>query len=79
VPSLRGRTVYLRALTPNDYPHLQFAETSTELAPRWRFRGSTPSPEQWAHATLPSVLAQFLVVERKEDRPIGTVTVFDHD
>src|SRR5882724_4934050 len=62
VPSLQGRTVYLRALTPNDYPHLHFAETSTELAPRWRFRGSTPSPEQWAQASVQSVLAQFLVV-----------------
>jgi RimJ/RimL family protein N-acetyltransferase len=71
--------VYLRTLTPKDYPHLQFAETSTELAPRWRFRGSTPSPEQWAQATLPNVLAQFLVVERHGDKPIGTVAVFDQN
>ena len=79
VPSLQGRTVFLRALTPNDYPHLHFAETSTELAPRWRFRGSTPSPDQWAQATVQNVLAQFLVVERKGDRPLGTVTVFDQN
>jgi RimJ/RimL family protein N-acetyltransferase len=76
-PNLHGRTVYLRALTPQDYAHLQMAETSTELAPRWRFRGETPAPEQWAQATLANVLAQFLVVERDGDRPIGTVAVFN--
>jgi RimJ/RimL family protein N-acetyltransferase len=76
-PSLHGKTVYLRALQPSDYPYLQFAETSTELAPRWRFRGETPAPEQWIQATFTDVLAQFLVVEQGSDTPLGMVVVFN--
>jgi RimJ/RimL family protein N-acetyltransferase len=73
VPSLRGRHVYLRPLTPQDYGFLHATEVSGEIGPRWRFRGSTPSPEQWAQATWGDVLAQFLVVNKRNDAPVGIV------
>jgi RimJ/RimL family protein N-acetyltransferase len=74
-PSLRGPNVYLRPVTPDDYRSLHAAELSEELGPRWRFRGATPSPEQWSQATWDSTLAQFLVVDRGADRPIGIAAV----
>jgi RimJ/RimL family protein N-acetyltransferase len=73
MPSLQGKSVYLRPLTPEDYHSLMRVELSEQLGPRWRFRGSTPSPEQWTQATWSSTLAQFLAVGRPSDRPIGIV------
>jgi RimJ/RimL family protein N-acetyltransferase len=75
VPSLYGRHVYLRPVTPQDYGFLHVAETSGELGPRWRFRGATPSPEQWAQTTWGSVLAQFLVVNKADNVPVGILAV----
>jgi hypothetical protein len=76
VPSLDGRHVYLRAVTPEDYRFLRLVETSSELAPRWRFRGSTPSPEEWAQMTWAPVLAQFMVVARRRNEAIGIVAAY---
>lgn len=75
-PPMEGRHVYLRAITPEDYPWLQSAELSSELSMRWRFRGATPSPESWAQTIWGGALAQFLVVERKTDVPAGIVAVY---
>jgi RimJ/RimL family protein N-acetyltransferase len=76
VPSLRARHVYLRPLTARDYPYLQMVEAGTELTFRWRLRGATPSPEQWAKMIWNQVLAQFMVVGRSGDKPIGLVSVY---
>jgi len=51
-------------------------ETSSELAPRWRFRGSTPGPEQWSQMTWGPVLAHFLIVARRTNDAIGVVAVY---
>jgi RimJ/RimL family protein N-acetyltransferase len=75
-PPLEGRHVSLRPITPEDYPWLQNAELSSELAMRWRFRGATPGPEQWAQAIWTGSLAQFLVVERRTGDPAGLVAVY---
>jgi hypothetical protein len=75
LPSLRGRNVLLRPVAPEDYHSLHAVELSADLGPRWRFRGATPSPEQWSQATWSSTLAQFLVVGRRSNKPIGIVAV----
>jgi RimJ/RimL family protein N-acetyltransferase len=74
-PSLQGRSVFLRPVVPEDYRSLRAVELSDDLGPRWRFRGGTPSPEQWSQVTWSSTLAQFLIVGRQSDRPIGVVAV----
>jgi hypothetical protein len=74
-PSLEGRHVYLRAVTQRDYPLLRMLETSSDLAPRWRFRGATPSPESWAQSIWAGMLAQFLIVGRRDDEPLGIVGI----
>jgi hypothetical protein len=51
-------------------------EATTELGLRWRYRGMTPSPDQWVRMIWDGVLAQFLVVTRKSERPLGLVLVY---
>jgi hypothetical protein len=75
IPSLQGRNVWLRPVVPDDYPFLHAVELGADLGPRWRFRGSTPSPEKWGQATWSSSLAQFLVVGRQSNKPIGIAAV----
>ena len=75
VPALSGRTVLLRPLTPADYNSLHLIETSSDLGPRWRFRGTTPSPERWNHETWNQCLAAFLVILRSTDAPVGFVAI----
>jgi RimJ/RimL family protein N-acetyltransferase len=78
-PSLNGKHVYLRPVNPGDYPYLQHIELGSELAGRWRFRGATPAPETWAQAFWGTVLAQFLVIARDGDRPVGLVLAYRAD
>ena len=47
-----------------------------ELAVRWRFRGSTPGPEQWVQSLWQSVLAQYIVVPLSEPSPAGLVIIY---
>ena len=75
VPPLEDEHVLLRAVMPEDQMFLQLVATSTDLAPRWRYRGATPGPEQWAHAGWGPTLAQFVVVGREGERPVGLVEV----
>lgn len=76
IPPLRARHVYLRPITPSDYPFLQMLETVGDLAPRWRHRGVTHSPEQWVGTLWSDVLAQFMVVTTSTNKPIGRVLVY---
>jgi hypothetical protein len=77
VPRIDARHVYLRAIGPDDYMYLQLVETSTELASTGRFRGATPSPEQWIHMTWEGTVAQFIVVSKTRDQPVGIVRLSD--
>ena len=76
VVPLRGPYATLRVVNPEDYPHLRMLETSGEMATRWRLRGTTPSPEQWAQSMWNGVTAQFLVTETKSGREIGLVAMY---
>jgi hypothetical protein len=75
-PRLFGTHVYLRPVTPGDYPFIQMMELGGELGTRWRFRGATPSPDQWTHALWHNVLVQYLVLDRKNDKPVGLVLAY---
>lgn len=76
VPPLRARHVYLKPITPSDYPFLQMLELVGDLAPRWRHRGMTPSPDAWASGLWADVLAQFMVVGIQNNKPIGRVVLY---
>jgi hypothetical protein len=75
-PRTQGVHVRLRPVTAADYGALQALELNTELAFRWRFRGATPSPEQWTQSLWRDVLAQHMVVGRRSGRPLGLVMAY---
>jgi hypothetical protein len=77
MPTLEGRHVYLRALAPEDYANLQLAEMSSDLAVRWRLRGTTPGPDQWMQSAWRNVLAQYLVISRSDELRIGVVSLYN--
>jgi hypothetical protein len=76
LPPLFGRHVYLRPVTPADYAFLQWIELGSDISMRWRFRGATPSADQWAQTLHSSVLAQHLVIDRRDDTPVGLAIVY---
>lgn len=73
-PPLEGRDVLLRPVEPADATSMRLVELSIELGPRWRFRGATPSPEEWTQS-MSGTLAQFVVVEKASGNVIGIVQI----
>lgn len=76
VSPLHGRFVYLRVIGPEDYRFLRTAELGGDLGVRWRFRGSTASPEQWVQSLWQSTLAQYVVVGVDDPNPLGLVAAY---
>jgi len=77
VPALRGKYVALRAVTSADYEFLLRLQTAPENMIRWRYRGTTPSPEMLLQSLWQGVLAQFLVTRIDTDEPIGLVVAYN--
>jgi len=76
--SLDTPRVLLRPPSPADYEYLRMAEVLV-LGPRWRHRGQTLSPEQFAREVWNGVLAQFLVTAKPDQDPVGWVQAFNAD
>jgi len=77
IPPTRNGVIWLRPIQPEDYSFLRQIELTGDLGLRWRFRGSTPSPEQWNQATWSGCLAQFIVMTVEENQAIGLVALYD--
>jgi len=77
-PTWIGRHVYLRPVDVADYSHLRMMDLAPELGVRWRFHGTTPSPDQWAQAGS-MALAQLLVVRSHDHQTLGIASVYQHD
>jgi RimJ/RimL family protein N-acetyltransferase len=58
-------------------PLLQQLDADPETTIRWRWRGMTPDPGRWARSTFDGTLAQFLVVARKDDEPVGVIALYE--
>lgn len=72
--------VRLRVVTPNDLGSLYQAALEPSRNHLWRFRGSTPSFDQFGATFNDGVLAQFAVVDRRDDRLLqGLVTAYNYD
>jgi RimJ/RimL family protein N-acetyltransferase len=74
---LVGRHVRLRPILPSDYEYLYELETNEQITWRWRFRGTTPSPEQFAQMLWEGVLVQFIVEHRETRQRIGRVLAYE--
>jgi RimJ/RimL family protein N-acetyltransferase len=72
----RGDKVHLRTIRPGDLQALYQVELDG-LGPRWRFKGATPSFEQFSQALWTGVLAQYLVADNTDNRIIGMVTAYN--
>jgi RimJ/RimL family protein N-acetyltransferase len=77
VPVLEGRHVRLKPVDARDYPFLVALQTNPENLIRWRYRGTTPSPEQIVQTLWQGVLAQFLVVRADTNEPVGLVVGYN--
>jgi hypothetical protein len=75
-PILRGRLIYLRPLSSEDYGFVRAMELDGDLSVRWRFRGAVVGPEQWAQSAWASTLAQFVVLRYTDPKPIGLVMAY---
>lgn len=71
--------VWLRPIEPADYGPLRRYELSLTLGPRWRHRGTTPSPEAMVQSLWSGVLAQYLVQTSLRPEPVGLVTAYGAD
>lgn len=69
----------MRLLQPADYPFILRIETSDRRLATYRHRGITPSPESFVHGLWAGVFAQFLVVMRIDNTPIGVVAGYGAD
>jgi RimJ/RimL family protein N-acetyltransferase len=77
VPVLEGRHVRLKPVDTGDYPFLVALQTNPENLIRWRYRGTTPSPEQIVQTLWQGVLAQFLIVRVDTNQPVGLVVGYN--
>jgi len=76
-PLTQGTHVYLRPVAPEDYAALRMADLSPQLGMRWRFRGTTPTFEEWVQRSQ-GTLAQFLVITSAKHQAIGIVVAYGH-
>ncbi|HTU14572.1 MAG TPA: GNAT family protein [Solirubrobacterales bacterium] len=76
-PPTSNGIVWLRPIRPEDYTFLRSLEMSGEIGVRWRFRGSTPSPEQWIQSLWGNSLAQFIAMSASDNQAIAMVSLYD--
>lgn len=80
--SYRTQSVTLRPLLEADVHRAFVTSLDPRLAHRWRFRGLTPSPEEFRRALYaPNIFAQFVVLHRggAGQDGIGIVSAYDAD
>jgi hypothetical protein len=73
---LQGQCVELRPLMMQDYDAVHAMEVGPYLNPRWKFRGTTPNPDQWQRHLWENVLVQYLVCSPNRADPIGLVMAY---
>lgn len=78
--SYRSPSTTLRPIGPPDVEALYHASLDPRAAHRWRFRGRTPSYQDFAGILFaPEVLCQFIVVEVSSGRSVGLVAAYGAD
>ena len=76
---LEGKYARLRPLAQNDYAYLYELSLSAENNARWRYRGSTPSPERFVGDLWSGVQAQFIVETPEPRKRAGLVVAYNAD
>jgi len=76
---LQGKYARLRPLAQNDYAYLYDLSLSEQNNARWRYRGSTPSPEQFVTDLWSGVQAQFIIETPEPRTRAGLVVAYNAD
>jgi RimJ/RimL family protein N-acetyltransferase len=76
-PTLTGRHVRLRPVFPGDYEYLYALATHELTGWRWRYRGTSPSPELFQQQLWQNCVAQFIVEHIADGQRVGHVQAFD--
>jgi RimJ/RimL family protein N-acetyltransferase/acyl carrier protein len=76
LPALSNDRIILSPIQEQDYRALYSIVGSGEYLVRWRYRGSTPSPEEFRKDLWQDVLAQFVVTNKSDRAVIGLVTAY---
>lgn len=73
---VEGSGVALRPVLPEHLPLLYRSALDPASGPRWRFRGATPSIEQFTRSLYEGTLAQYLVTHRDTGVICGLVALY---
>jgi RimJ/RimL family protein N-acetyltransferase len=76
---LSGPRTTLLPVTPRFYDYIYDLATDESLSFSWRLAGNVPSKRQFSQSLSDGVLAQFVVVRKQGDRPIGLVQSYKAD
>ena len=79
VAVLQGGCTRLRPLAQNDYAYLYELSLSAVNSARWRYRGATPSPEQFVSDLWNGVQAQFMIETPEPRKRAGLVVAYNAD
>lgn len=73
----KGRRVILREIQSNDFGWLYAISTASATGFRWRYRGTTPRPEEFANQLWSQVLSQYIVARADTGESIGLVVCYN--
>lgn len=74
---MRTATARLRPIRTDDLPELYASALDPRWSFRWRFRGATPSFQDFSSALWAGTLSQFIVERRLDDRAVGVVSCYN--
>src|SRR4051794_10086805 len=77
-PLLESKRIRLRSVHAGDYDFLYSLAVNPAIGFQWRFRGTTPSPQQFVQELYLGVLCQHLV-ERADGERVGLVVAYQAD
>lgn len=76
---LEGTYARLRPVNQADYGYLYDLSLMPENSARWRYRGTSPSPEQFVSDLWNGTLSQFLIELREPRTPVGLTVAYNAD
>lgn len=78
-PTVRGKYVRVRPPRPEDFGAIYGWATSEEGGYRWRYRGSTPQPDDVVRLMWRQALVVFVVESLEKRDQVGVVSAYDPD
>ena len=76
-PSTLTSHLRLRPVEPGDYGLLNATALSPGYLHTWRYRGSTPSPDDFVRSLWSGVLCQFIAERRRDRSPVGLLSAYN--